>query len=84
MPNVTIFADSCECDRRKPPPPPPQGTQKVGGAPEKKDEPPEQLDPALALPLHKLDQLRRLDSPAQLFQLMEGEKKSVKKTGKNW
>ncbi len=67
-----------------PPPPPPESTQKVGGNHEKKDQPPEQVDPSLALPLQKLDQLRNLDSPAQLFQLMEGERKAVKKTGKNW
>ena len=67
-----------------PPPPPPESTQKVGGNHEKKDQPPEQVDPSLALPLQKLDQLRNQDSPAQLFQLMEGERKTVKKTGKNW
>ena len=69
------------------PPPPPQdsGTQKVGGAPEKKDQAPEQADPSLALPLQKLDQLRNQDSPAQLFQLMDGEKKpAAKKPGKDW
>lgn len=67
-----------------PPPPPPESTQKVGGAPEKKDEPPPQVDPSLALPMQKLEQLRNQDSPAQLFQLMEGEKKPPKKTGKDW
>ena len=67
-----------------PPPPPPQSMQKVGGAPEKKDEAPEPVDPNLALPLQKLDQLRNQDSPAQLFQLMEGDKKPVKKSGKDW
>jgi len=67
-----------------PPPPPPESTQKVGGAPEKKDEPPPQVDPSLALPMQKLEQLRNQDSPAQLFQLMEGEKKPTKKTGKDW
>jgi Ca-activated chloride channel family protein len=67
-----------------PPPPPPENTQKVGGAPEKKDEPPPQVDPSLALPMQKLEQLRNQESPAQLFQLMEGEKKPTKKTGKDW
>jgi len=67
-----------------PPPPPPESTQKVGGAPEKKDEAPPQVDPSLALPMQKLEQLRNQDSPAQLFQLMEGEKKPTKKTGKDW
>jgi Ca-activated chloride channel family protein len=68
----------------QPPPPPPGDTQKVGGAPEKKDEAAEPIDPSLALPLQKLDQLRNQDSPAQLFQLMEGEKKPVKKPAKDW
>lgn len=67
-----------------PPPPPPESTQKVGGAPEKKDEAPPPVDPSLALPMQKLEQLRNQDSPAQLFQLMEGEKKPTRKTGKDW
>jgi Ca-activated chloride channel family protein len=63
--------------------------QQVGGTPEKKpEEQQEQADPALALPLQKLDQLRNLDSPAQLFQLMEGDRKGERKTaprtGKSW
>ena len=81
-PGESAFGDMNKKD--EPPPPPPQSTQKVGGTPEKKDEPPQQLDPSLALPLQKLDQLRNQDSPAQLFQLMEGDRKSGKKTGKNW
>jgi Ca-activated chloride channel family protein len=61
----------------------------VGGSPEKKsEEPREQLDPSLALPMQKLEQLRNQDSPAQLFQLMDGDRKSDKKSGpksgKNW
>ena len=70
--------------KEPPPPPPPESTQKVGGNHEKADQPPEPVDPSLALPLQKLEQLRNQDSPAQLFQLMEGERKAVKKTGKNW
>lgn len=74
-----------DMNKKDPPPPPPQNMQKVGGTPEKKDEPREPLDPALALPMQKLDQLRNQDSPAQLFQLMEGDKKQPqKKSGKNW
>lgn len=75
----------------KDPPPPPsekppsQETQKVGGTPDKKGEAPKNTDPALTLPLQKLDQLRNQDSPAKLFQLMEGDKKSdPKKKGKDW
>jgi Ca-activated chloride channel family protein len=64
---------------------PPGENQKVGGAPEKKQNEPKDLDPALALPLQKLDQLRNQDSPAKLFQIMEGEpKKSDSPKGKNW
>lgn len=68
------------------PPPPPQGdTQKVGGAPEKRPNDPAAADPALAQPLQKLQQLRNEDSPAKLFQLMEGERKpQPNKKGKDW
>lgn len=82
QPAESAFGDMNK--KEEPPPPPPQSTQKVGGAPEKKDEPPPAVDPSLALPTQKLDQLRNQDSPAQLFQLMEGEKKPTKKTGKDW
>ena len=73
----------------QPPPPPPENMQQVGGAPERKPEDQqEKADPALALPLQKLDQLRNQDSPAQLFQMMEGdrkgERKTAPKTGKTW
>ncbi|MSU50691.1 MAG: VWA domain-containing protein [Opitutus sp.] len=81
-PGESAFGDMNK--KEEPPPPPPQNTQKVGGAPEKKDEPKEPIDPALALPTQKLDQLRNQDSPAQLFQLMEGDRKPVKKNGKDW
>jgi Ca-activated chloride channel homolog len=70
--------------KEEPPPPPPQNSQKVGGAPEKPPQPTEPVDPSLALPMQKLEQLRNQDSPAQLFQLMEGERKSSKKSGKDW
>jgi Ca-activated chloride channel family protein len=81
-PGESAFGDMNK--KEEPPPPPPQSTQKVGGAPEKKEEAKQPLDPALALPMQKLDQLRNQDSPAQLFQLMEGDRKSTKKTGKDW
>ena len=73
----------------QPPPPPPENMQQVGGAPERKPEDQqEKADPTLALPLQKLDQLRNQDSPAQLFQMMEGdrkgERKSAPRTGKTW
>jgi Ca-activated chloride channel family protein len=64
-------------------PPPSSETQKVGGT--EKKEPPENLDPALTLPLQKLEQLKDQDSPARLFQIMEGEKKPTPaKKGKDW
>jgi Ca-activated chloride channel family protein len=73
----------------QPPPPPPENMQQVGGAPERKSEDQqEKADPALALPLQKLDQLRNQDSPAQLFQMMEGDRKGERKntprTSKTW
>lgn len=73
-------------DKTQPPPPPPSGDmQKVGGAPEKKEVSPADGDPSLALPLQKLDQLRNQDSPAKLFQLMQGETQPTPpKKGKNW
>ena len=81
----SAFGDMQKKDNQPPPPPQDSGTQKVGGAPEKKEQQPEQADPALALPLQKLDQLRNQDSPAQLFQLMDGDKKPAqKKPGKDW
>jgi Ca-activated chloride channel family protein len=66
--------------------PPPSGEmQKVGGTPEKKDADKTPVDPQLALPLQKLDQLRNQDSPAELFQLMDPDKKpATKKPGKDW
>jgi Ca-activated chloride channel family protein len=54
--------------------------------PEKKDgEKPPPTDPALALPLQKLEQLRNQDSPAELFQLMEEQKEATpRKKTKDW
>lgn len=71
---------------KEPPPPPPSNeTQKVGGAPERKTGEPKDVDPALVLPLQKLEQLRNQDSPAKLFQLMDGSKKpEPAKKGKDW
>lgn len=84
-PGESAFGDMKE-KSEPPPPPPPQGEmQKVGGAPEKKEPPPESANPALAVPMQKLEQLRNQDSPARLFELMQGEKKSApKKPGKDW
>ena len=81
-PGESAFGDMSK--KEEPPPPPSQDTQKVGGAPEK-SEAPEPVDPSIALPLQKLEQLKNQDSPAQLFQLMEGDRKQPgKKSGKDW
>ena len=55
-----------------PPPSSPGEMQQVGGSPDKKpsDAP---LDPNLAVPLQKLDQVRQDDSPAHLFQLLQDQ-----------
>lgn len=62
-------------------PPQPQ-TQKVGGKKEKPMEVP--LDPELAMPLQKLEQVRNQDSPAKLQQLMQGQQSRPQKKGKDW
>jgi Ca-activated chloride channel family protein len=70
-------------ESQPPEPPPPSETQKVGGT--EKKEPSKNLDPALTLPLQKLEQLKDNDSPARLFQIMAGEKKPTPaKKGKDW
>ncbi len=80
------FGDMKDQKEPKPdqkPPPPQPGTQKVGGQQDKK--PTEQVDPELAMPLQKLDQVRNLDSPAKLQQLMQGQpNKKPKTNGKDW
>jgi Ca-activated chloride channel family protein len=62
--------------------PPPSGMQKVGGSPEKKEQIP--VDPELAMPLQKLDQVRDQDSPARLEQLMRGPQQKPATKGKDW
>lgn len=64
------------------PPPPKPGTQKVGGQKEEKS--PAQVDPELATPLQKLEQVRNQDSPAKLQQLMQGQQQKPKSSGKDW
>lgn len=78
----SAFGDMNKKEEPPPPPPSEENMQQVGGA---EQPPPQQApDPSLALPLQKLDQLRNQDSPAQLFQLMEGDKKPTKKPTKDW
>lgn len=67
-------------EQQQEPPPQPQ-TQKVGGQKEKKEE---LVDPTLAVPLQKLEQVRNLDSPAKLQQLMQGQPQKQSKKGKDW
>ena len=85
--NQSAFGDmkdrSAEKSDQPPPPADPSEQQKVGGTPEKKEDA-ENKDPALAVPLQKLDQLKNQDSPVQLYQLMQGQKPTPKKTGKDW
>ncbi|MDP1578779.1 MAG: VWA domain-containing protein [Candidatus Didemnitutus sp.] len=84
------FGDMKEPDERQnteeksedTPPPPKPPTQKVGGQPERKEEAP--LDPDLAMPLQKLDQVRNQDSPAKLQQLLQGQPQKQPKRGKDW
>jgi Ca-activated chloride channel family protein len=84
-PGDSAFGDMNKKDQPPPPPPPPPGTQKVGGTPDRKEDVRNPAEPTLAQPLQKLEQLRAQDSPAQLFRLMEGErKKGPEKSGKNW
>lgn len=80
----SAFGDMNKKEESQPPEPrpPEENMQQVGGAEKQAEKEP--VDPALALPLQKLDQLRNQDSPAQLFQMMEGEKKPTKKPTKDW
>ncbi|HEY8994402.1 MAG TPA: VWA domain-containing protein [Lacunisphaera sp.] len=87
--NNDAFGDMKDQPEQKPdqqkqpqPPPPKPGTQKVGG--QKEEKPTEQVDPELAMPLQKLDQVRNQDSPAKLQQLMQGKQEKPKATGKDW
>lgn len=71
-----------KADEQKEPPAQPPQTQKVGGQREKMRE--QSVDPTLALPLQKLEQVRDLDSPAKLQQLMQGQPPPPTKKGKDW
>lgn len=75
-----------DMNEKAPPPDPSQRPmQQVGGAPTESAESKEGTDPALAMPLQKLQKVRDKDSPAELFQLMEGKpEKPAANKGKNW
>lgn len=62
----------------------PSNMQQVGGASADASTDPARLDPALTVPLQKLEQIKQADSPAQLFQLLRGPSEQPATTGKNW
>ncbi|MFT3869924.1 MAG: VWA domain-containing protein [Nibricoccus sp.] len=86
-PKQSAFGDmkekSAEKSNQPQPPADPTEQQKVGGAQEKKEGQAVQ-DTALAAPLQKLEQLKDQDSPAQLYQLMQGPVTAPKKPAKDW
>ena len=64
---------------------PPGDMQQVGGTSDKQKNEAAQLDPALEVPLQKLDQVRQQDSPARLFQLLQDPNSQVPaRKGPNW
>lgn len=67
------------------PAPSPSEMQQVGGASPGTSTDPARLDPALSIPLQKLDQVKQGDSPAHLFQLLQepGPGQPAPK-GKDW
>lgn len=80
----SAFGDMKPADQKPPPPQPSSDTQRVGGVAEKKDAQPP-TDPTLALPLERLEQLKNQDSPAQLFEMLQGDRSQVRqKPKKDW
>jgi Ca-activated chloride channel family protein len=67
------------------PAPQPSEMQQVGGATAEASTDPARLDPNLSIPLQKLDQVKQGDSPAQLFQLLQGPPSAQPATkGQDW
>ena len=65
--------------------PAPEDMQQVGGAPGEASTDPARQDPALAIPMQKLDQVKQGDSPARLFQLLQGPATGQPASkGKDW
>jgi Ca-activated chloride channel homolog len=64
----------------------PSEMQQAGGTPVDASTDPARLDPSLAIPLQKLDQVKQDDSPARLFQLLQepGPAQPPASKGKNW
>ena len=70
-----------------PPSSDPSEMQQVGGTPVEASTDPALKDPALTVPLQKLDQVKQGDSPARLFQLLQensGQPAAPAPPGKNW
>lgn len=73
--------------RDSPPEPPhpqpaPGETQQVGGQSERRTS--AEQDPALVIPMQKLDRLKQQDSPAKLYQLMQDPKARTPAEGSDW
>jgi Ca-activated chloride channel family protein len=81
---------SSQGDEKRPQPAPeqpaqdPSEMQQVGGASTEPSTDPARLDPALSVPLQKLDQVKQGDSPAQLFRLLQGPPSEPAPKGKDW
>ena len=72
-----------ETGEQSSPPPQKQATRKIGGRPaDERASPPS--DPELAAALQRLRQATDDDSPARLFELLEGKKADQPRTGKDW
>ncbi|HRE82232.1 MAG TPA: hypothetical protein PLN52_14380 [Opitutaceae bacterium] len=84
----SAFGDMKEKNPAEPqsaPEPGSEETQSVGGQHNKDLQPSaETQNPNLAIPLQKLEALRRQDSPAQLFRMIEGPAPANAKKGKDW
>lgn len=75
------FGDMESPAATEPPPQPDAGeTQSVGGQSERRP----RHDPALAVPLQKLEQLKQHDSPAKLYQLMQDPNARPPDKGSDW
>lgn len=72
--------------REPEPAPDPSDMQQAGGTPVDASTDPARLDPSLAIPLQKLDQVKQGDSPARLYQLLQdpGPAQPPASKGKDW
>jgi Ca-activated chloride channel family protein len=74
---------SLDQDQDRPSSEPPPPTRKFGGRPSSDASPPP-TDPEMAAALQRLRRATDQDSPARLFQLIEGDKKDTASGGKDW